>query len=64
MTVIELIHELNKYPSEMQVFVAERKTEFAYGLVNSVISKTINIKEDPYDDEVLAIEQVLIIDEE
>ena len=47
----------------MDVFVAERKTEFAYGLINSAIVKKINLVEDP-DGEVLAQENVFILDEE
>jgi len=34
MTVKQLIKELSNYPENMDVFVAERKTDFAYGLVN------------------------------
>ncbi len=63
MTVKELKHELSKYPDNMEVFVAERKTEFSYGLVNSVFSKEINMMEEP-DSEPLAKETVVIIDEE
>jgi hypothetical protein len=64
MTVKELKLELAKYPDHMGVFMAERKTEFAYGLVNSVKSKQINFKESPDDDEVLARDTVVVLDEE
>lgn len=64
MTVKELIENLQKYPSNMEVFLSERKTEFTYGLLNSVSSKQINFKEDPFDDEVLATDTVVILDEE
>lgn len=64
MTVAQLKKELEKYPNNMDVFVAERKTEFTYGLVNSVWSKKINFKDGPDDEEVLATELVVIIDEE
>ena len=64
MTVKKLKEELNKFPDHMEVFMAERKTEFAYGLVNSVRSDEINFIEDPYDDEVLARDTVIILDEE
>lgn len=64
MTVKQLKDALSKYPDDMEVFVAERKTEFAYGLVNSVRSDEINFLEDPYDEEVLATDTVVIIDED
>ena len=63
MTVGELKTELEKHPDNMQVFVAERKSEFTYGLINSVYKKKINLKEEP-DGEVLATETVVVIDEE
>lgn len=63
MTVKKLKEELENYPDTMEVFVAERKTEFDYGLVNSVYDKVINFKEDP-GGETLARDRVLIIDEE
>ena len=52
MNVKELKKELEKYPESMEVFMAERKTEFMYGLVNSVSTKEINFKESPDDYEV------------
>ncbi len=64
MTVKELKEELQQYPDNMEVFVAERKTEFTYGLVNSVTCKKINFKEDPYDDEIMATVTCVILDEE
>jgi hypothetical protein len=63
MTVRQLKEELNKYPDSMEVFVAERKTEFAYGLVNSVIAKEVSFSEDP-DGEPMASDKVVVIDEE
>lgn len=49
----------------MEVFMAERKTEFAYGLVNSVRRKEITFTEDPSPgSEVVATYEVIIIDEE
>jgi hypothetical protein len=63
MTVKDLKNELSKYPDSMQVFIAERKTDFTYGLVNTVSSKEIAFKEDP-DGEALATDTVVIIDEE
>lgn len=64
MNVKQLIIELEKYPDNMQVFIAERKTEFQFGLLNSVKSKMINFKEDPDDSKVLARERSVILDEE
>jgi hypothetical protein len=63
MTVKELKLELDKYPDNMDVFVAERKTEFAYGLVNSAYVKEIAFVESP-GDETLATDNVIILDEE
>jgi len=63
MTVKELIKELSQYPENMDVFMAERKTEFTYGLVNSINKKEINFMEEP-DSEVLSRDNVIIIDEE
>lgn len=64
MTVKELKEKLNKFPDNMEVFMAERKTEFTYGLLNSVKKDEINFKENPYDEEVLARDTVVILDEE
>jgi hypothetical protein len=64
MTVKKLIEILSQFPGNMSVFIDERKTEFTYGLLNSVRKQTINMKEDPYDDEVLAREEVVVLDEE
>lgn len=63
MTVKELKQRLEVYPDNMEVFIAERKTEFTYGLLNSVQSKEIAFMESP-DDEVLATDTVVILDEE
>lgn len=67
MTVKELKEKLAEYPDNMDVFVAERKTEFAYGLINSVRIEEITFAENPdfdVDEEVLARDTVVIIDEE
>lgn len=63
MTVKQLKEELAKYPDNMDVFMAERKNEFAYGLVNSVEKKKINFMED-VGGEVLATDNAIILDEE
>ena len=65
MTVKELKTELSKYPENMEVFIAERKTDFAFGLLNSVTKKEVTFSEDPdYVTELHAKDDVLILDEE
>lgn len=63
MTVKELKEKLATMPDNMDVFVAERKTEFAYGLINSAYVKEINFVEEP-DGEVLSRDKVVVLDEE
>jgi len=63
MNVKELIKELNKYPENMDVFVAERKTEFDFGLINSVSKKEIGFMEEP-NGEVISHDNVVVIAEE
>lgn len=62
MTKKELEEKLATMPDDMPVFVAERKTDFAYGLVNSVYIKEINFSEEP-DGEVLDRYSVIVLDE-
>lgn len=62
MTVKELKQKLEQYPEDMWVFVAERKSDFSFGLVASVSSKKINFMEEP-DGKVLSSDTVVIIDE-
>ena len=65
MNVKELKEKLNSYPDEMTVYMAERKTEYAFGLVNSVSEHIISILDEPYyDDEDAPKETVLVFDEE
>lgn len=63
MTVKQLREELPKYSDNLDVFIAERKTEFAYGLVNSVYEKEISFHED-FEGNPIAYEVVVILDEE
>jgi hypothetical protein len=63
MNVKQLKEKIANLPDQMEVFVAERKTEFAYGLVNSAVVKKLNFAEEP-DGEVLAKDEVLVLDEE
>jgi hypothetical protein len=64
MNVKQLKKELEKYSDEMDVFLSERKTEFSYGLLNSVKKRKIDFKESPDDDEALASGDVVVLDEE
>lgn len=68
MTKKQLIEALAPYPDNMEVFMAERKTEFSYGLLNSVISKEVKFTEDPDADDDYegpeAFDTVIILDEE
>ena len=68
MTIKELKRKIADLPDSMEVFVAERKTEFTYGLVNSAYVKEIFFTEDefPTEDEIKQAprDEVLIIDEE
>ena len=63
MTVKELKEKLSQYPDHMYVFMAERKTEFGYGLLNSVRCDEISFMEEP-DGDPLATDTVIILDEE
>ena len=67
MNVKQLKEALSKYPDEMDVFIAPRVTDFAYGLANSARSQEITFTENPdfdEDDEVQAKETVVVIDEQ
>ena len=50
MTKAELIKALEPFPDTMEVFMDERKSEFHYGLLNSVEKRKILFTEDPYPD--------------
>jgi hypothetical protein len=63
MTIKQLKDELSKYPDNMDVYLAERKTEFAFGLVNSAYTKEITFSEDE-EGEPLAKDTVVVLDEE
>ena len=63
MTKKELIEKLASFPDEMDVYVAERKTDFAYGLLDNVFAKNIIMQEEPGGKK-LAIQKVIILDEE
>ena len=63
MTVKKLIEKLSEYPENMEVFIAERKSEFTYGILNSVSKQEINFMEEP-NGEVLSSDEVVILDED
>ena len=68
MTVKQLKQELENLPDNMDVFLAERKTEFGYGLLNSIYTKEVFFTEDenPSEDEInkAPMIEVLVLDEE
>lgn len=64
MTVKQLIAELSKHPPDMDVFMAERKTEFSYGLLNGVYVQSISFDEDPEGESTLARANVVVLDED
>ena len=63
MTVKQLKKELEKYPDNMEVVLAETKTEFAYGELNSVKKKKLGFREEP-DSKDLASAMCVVLDED
>jgi hypothetical protein len=63
MTIKELKEKISDLPDRMEVFMAERTTDFAYGLVNSAYVKVLDFSEAP-DEKVLAQDSVLVLDED
>lgn len=63
MTKKDLIKALEPYPDNMDVFMAERTSDFAYGLLNSVSSREIPFMEEP-DGPELSRDTVIILDEQ
>jgi hypothetical protein len=65
MNVKQLIEELKKYPETMDVFMAERRTEYAYGLLNSVSVKEVLFEpNDDFESEDVAKENCVILSED
>lgn len=65
MTVKELKQQLDKYPDNMDVFLSERKTEFAFGLLNSIYSEEVMFVDGPTDDDGESPKEIVVIlDEE
>jgi hypothetical protein len=63
MTIKKLKEIITNLPDSMEVFVAERKTDFAYGLITGAYVKNINFMEEP-DGEILCEDTVLVLDED
>ena len=63
MTVKELKQKLHEYPDNMEVFICGGKTEFEFGLLNSVRKKNIRFY-DSDDSEVEAFDDCVVLDEE
>jgi hypothetical protein len=63
MTIKELKEKLADLPDTMDVFIAPRVTDFAYGLVNSAYVEEINFSEEP-GGKSLGSDKVFILDEE
>ena len=68
MNIKQLKEKIKDLPDNMDVFLAERKTEFGYGLANSAYTKEIFFTDDetPTDEQIADAhrETVLILDEE
>lgn len=68
MTVKQLKKELEKYPENMDVFLAaDRTADYSYSLVNSVRSEEITFAENPDfngEDGAYAKDTVVIIEDE
>lgn len=66
MTVGELKKELEKYPDTMDVFLARRITDYAYGLANSVRIQEIHFEpnDDWENEDEIVRENAVVIDED
>ena len=64
MTVNQLKEQLAAYPDDMEVFLCAGKTEFEYGLLNSVRKENIRFHQIPEDEDVEAFEDCVVLDEE
>ena len=68
MTVKQLKQELENISDNTEIFLAQRKTEFGYGLLNSIYTKEVFFTEDenPSEDEInkAPMIEVLVLDEE
>jgi hypothetical protein len=66
MTIKELKEIIKDLPDNMDVFIAERVTEYTYGLVNSGLVKEIDFydENDPDNEDLHAKDDVFILTEE
>jgi len=63
MLVKELIKRLEEMPQDMEVYMAERTSDFRYGLLSKVLKREIIFSEH-CEGEVLSREEVVILDED
>lgn len=64
MNLREFRERTKNMPDNTEIFIAERLTDFKYGLVNSATFKTINMTEDEYGSGESATEDVVILSED
>jgi hypothetical protein len=64
MTLDQFREATKDMPGDMDLFIAERKTEFQYGLVNDVYRSFINFSEGNGSRYPSAKAEVIVIDEE
>lgn len=66
MTIRELKEIIKDLPDNMDVFIAERVTEYSYGLVNSGLVKEVDFydEDDPDNEDLSAKEDIFILTEE
>lgn len=63
MTVRQLKQRLKHYPDDLEIYVPERSTDFAYGMIEHVESKEINFMEEP-GGEIIGRQKVLVLSED
>ncbi len=64
MTIKQLKQAIADLPDHMDVFIGERSTEFAYGLVNSASVKKIDFYDSESDETPLASDNAFVLEEE
>lgn len=64
MTIKQLKAIIKDLPDTMDVFMGDRVSEFGYGLVNSAIIKEIEFYDQYGDEEPLAVNKVLVLEED
>lgn len=63
MTVKELKTELEKCPDHMDIYLAERTTDFTFGLLNGIKQQRVKFSEEP-NGKAIASDKVIILSEE